>query len=222
MKYFSILTHSDPKIIGVNNGVMQVEICDNNFLKPMRPLKFNGVEIDMSDEVKRLKITCVKKLKKAIMTDFLSFGPNLAWCPFLVTKRTADILSRFNTTPIHLFPVETENSSELNNYSLALIHPLSMDVINFEESTFFTGGMFFPANRQYHRFSNKEEYLEHFNMNITSTEQLVLNNSFDRSLDLFYVMGFAMYISERLKLVLEGNNITGVSISDWRLPTIRC
>lgn len=222
MKYYSIQTVSDPKIIGVNNGIMQVEICDDNFLEPMIPLKFNGVEIDMSEEVKRLKITCIKKLKKVIMTDFLSFGPDLTWCPFFVTRRTAAILSRFNTSPIHLFPVAIEDSRELNDYSLALIHPLSMDVIDFEKSVFFSGSEVFIDHRKYHDIPNKEEYIKQFNENLTRPEHIVLNSSFNSNLDLFYSLGFPLYISERLKLALESNNITGVSILDWRLPTIEC
>ncbi|WP_197076929.1 hypothetical protein [Hymenobacter terrenus] len=103
--YYKLTLPSDPKILGIRNGIMQVEICDEVFLSAIRPALFNGTEVPLSDEAKAMTINCIRVLPRAKLTDILSFGPMLSWFPFLMKRATLAILSSFHTRITHVFPV---------------------------------------------------------------------------------------------------------------------
>lgn len=94
MEYFELRLASDPKIIGVSNGIMQVEICDKLFLEnsSKRQEEYFAQSIQPFDK----KLTCIKPLKRVNYTDILSFGPHLIWHPFLVNTKALNIFKKYN------------------------------------------------------------------------------------------------------------------------------
>ncbi|GAB3295611.1 hypothetical protein ACFQT0_21610 [Hymenobacter humi] len=216
--YYELRLPSDPKIIGVRNGIMQVEICDEVFLSAIRPVLFNGTEVPLSDEAKAMTITCLRVLPRAKLTDVLSFGPSLTWCPFLVKRTTLSLLSTFHIRITHVFPVALDPDPQgLNEYALAFIQPLWMDFIDFPRSTYYTGSDILN-NKQRCVFSTKEEYIKRPDP-LALPERIVLAPHFDLSLDLFYLVGCGICVSERLKQALEQEKTSGVKIFSTMIAT---
>ncbi|NVO86601.1 hypothetical protein [Hymenobacter terrestris] len=216
---YKLTLPSDPKVIGVRNGIMQVEICDDAFLAAVRSAPFNETEGVFSDPAKALAITGLRVVPRAKLTDVLSFGPMLYGFPFLVKRKTLALLSAFHTRITHVFPVALNPDEHgLNAYSLVRFQRLDLDCIDYARSTFYTGSPLL-GNYQQHRFSNHAAFGEAFNSFLALPEHLVLAPHVDRTLDLFY-LGSGLYVSERLKKALEQEKTTGIKISAAMLPTV--
>jgi hypothetical protein len=212
--YYKLTLPSDPKIIGVRNGIMQVEICDEPFLNAIQPALFNGTEVPLSAEAKAMNITCIHVLRQAKLTDVLSFGPMLTWFPFFMKRKTLALLSPFNTRITQVFPVTLDPDPQgLNEYALVLFQPLGMDFIDFPRSTYCSGSNMLN-NKQTHIFDNQEEYVDNFPTLLALPERIVLAPTFDQSLDLFDLIGCGICVSERVKRALEQNRTSGVKVSD--------
>ena len=213
--YFPLVLPSDPKIIGVRNGIMQVEICDDAFLTTLRATD------PQSDAVPAGRIRCLRVLRGAKMTDFLSFGPHLWKCPFLLHERTQALLAPFNTRFTHTFPVEVPGGApNVNDYALVRVPLLGAGFIDFSRSTYCTGNDLLN-NKQQLRFATPQEFL-HSQEWLKWPEHLVLTPAFDRHLDLFNLQGAGLYVSERVKQALEQAQTTGVKFSGMQLPIITC
>lgn len=218
--YYKITLPSDPKIIGVSNGIMQVEICDETFLSAIRPALFDRTEVSLSDEVKAMTIACLRVLPRAKLTDTLSFGPMLSWFPFLMKRTTLTLLSTFHTRIAHVFPIALDPDPKgLNEYELVFLQPLGLDFIDFPRSIYYSGSDILN-NKQQYVFANKEEYVEKFPTLLALPEKIVLAPHFDRSLDLFDLIGCGVCISERAKWALEQKQTSGIKISATMIASI--
>ena len=91
------------------------------------------------------------------------------------------------------------------------------NVIDFEK-TIFTSGGFGNNPLLEHSFSDENE-MKKFN-EIVKVKTLALSKDFDTSLDLFHTRLGGVFVSERLKNVLAGNNLTGLIFkSDIQVST---
>ncbi|WP_345221683.1 hypothetical protein [Hymenobacter koreensis] len=199
---------------------MQVEFCDQTFLRAFRAVQYDLKQIIESKELDTLQIRCVKQLKRAKVTDFVSFGPYLYRCEFLMSPRVADILRRFNTTIVRTFGVAAEEpSGDFGGYQLAVMDSLSYDMIDYQKSIFKSGNDLF-GNKQYHAVADAEAYKDYLKTYLDFPEKIVLSNAFDRSLDFFIVPPSYLCISERLHAAFTDAGVTGANISATRLPVV--
>ncbi|MBL0745089.1 imm11 family protein [Chryseolinea lacunae] len=228
MKYFALRGESNPKMIGVKNGVAQVEIDESLFENKKMYSSIRSFfdafaywektsfypELDFQVEAARM-------LPHAKLTDFLSFKPFLISCPFMVNERIKSLLSKHNLQEHYYFPVRVFEKETLRdgNYYLFYSPMQDYDVIDFSKSTFFSGSTI--SGKQYFRFGDKDEFLKAMESNpLLTGEKLVLNRDFDKTLDLFNPRFGPVCISEKLKDALQTMDATGINVIDGVDPKI--
>ena len=214
--YYNIRLDWNPKVIGVKNGVYQVEFYKRAYDKKTYALIdsffINNKSNQYPNEID-LKFY-FKKLKSAKKTSFMSFSPHLNHCHFLVDKNTIKLLETFNLQNCKFFEsVIYGSGTEIEDVSFRLFYTeiQEWEIINFK-NTVFTSGGFGNIPKVEHTFTNKDE-LRNFN-GITNVKTLSLAKNFDSSLDLFLTPVGGMFVSEKLKLVLEEENKTGLKFYD--------
>lgn len=216
--YYNIELAWEPQIIGVKNGVYQVELDKRSYDKKtfakIESLFINN-EFTVNQMYPDLDFSFnFKKLKSAKKTTFMSFSPYLNHCHFLVHKNILDLLLKFNiqkykTFKSVIYDSPTENLD--NNYELFNLVLNNWNLIDFD-NTVFTSGGFGNNPKIEHKFSDENE-LKTFK-GIARVKTLAMSKDFDTTLDLFLTRLGGLFVSEKLKLVLEENNATGIKFNN--------
>lgn len=223
-KYYSLINVSSPKIIGVNNGVMQIEICDSVFLSNY----YKALAVYFEDKDSRHifashkeYISSVNIVKNAKMTDFLTFGPNLYCHNFIVSSKVMRVLKAHNVKLESVTPIKLEsNKKNLNDYCLISMYPFDLDIIDFEKSVLYDKSLLFPERKRMHITSEAEYWNFQETYGWFGVDKIVLNKSFDQSIDMFFTRTTGFFVSQRLKDAFDRENVTGINISDKRRPVL--
>jgi hypothetical protein len=216
-KFYLLRTESDPKVIGVKNGITQANIDRSGYSQPekyddmIRVLGSNQYSeyknkiLDMDFEIQ-----CARCLPEAKLTDFLLFGPFLHHCPFLVSERLYTTLSNFKF-PVHkFFKAKVTWAEKTYKYHMLYMPPSINNFIDYSRSTFRSS--FDVNDESAYNFSSECDFLDFAKNNIGTTgKDIFLNKNFCDNLDLFYLNYIGFIISERLKNVLESSGITSGS-----------
>jgi len=216
--YYNIRLDWDPKVIGVKNGVYQVELDKKAYNKKvytqLDSLFISG-EFNANQVYPEIDFEfCFKKLKSAKKTSFISFTPYLKHCHFLVQNNIIELFNSFNIQRYKLFDaviydLPTENKDD--SYRLFYSVLQDWDVINIDKTVFTSGG--FGNNPKIeHSFINENEMYKF--KGITKVKTLALTKSFDNSLDFFHTRIGGLFVSEKLKLALEKNGVTGIKFNN--------
>ncbi|MCD2425922.1 hypothetical protein LQ567_24275 [Niabella pedocola] len=224
MKYYLLRTVSDPEIVGVTDGGGQVELDANNpVTKKLKDFFYfkdywNEKRTVPDFEVSNCTATILPKAK---LTDFLNFSPALMTCPFMISKRLADVFARFKIQRYNTYPVTLYKRERLisDKYFLFCCPLLGYEVIDFPKSVFYTKKSLFAKERNYIRYKDEKDYSENYIVS-AKIETLVLNSNFDSSLDYFKTRIGEIYISEGLKDAIEILGFTGANIFDDKEPEI--
>lgn len=216
--YYKIRLDWDPKVIGVKNGVYQVELDMKRYDK-MQFAKlqtfFIGGELSTEQVYPDLDYKFnFKKLKSAKETSFMRFTPFLNNCHFLVDINTLELFEKFNIQKYKAYEALIYNSSSENlnnNYRLFYSVIQGWNIIDFEKTVFTSGGFGnYPVSE--HKFKDENE-MRNFK-GITNVKLLALTKEFDISLDFFHTRLGGLFVSEKLKSELERNNVTGIKFSN--------
>ncbi|SHF25720.1 hypothetical protein SAMN03080594_103107 [Arenibacter palladensis] len=221
-RYIPITLESEPSIIGVKNGIYQCEIKPKKFKSLIEYKKlsdfYDGYEFDSK---KNRKINGVSEieycqlLKKAYLTNILSFSPHLFGCHFVIDEKTHSIFKNFNFgeysefIPLKLF----DNKGQLvrEKYYLLFQDLILNSWIDFKNSVFYKGHSF-TNDKENISFNSPIDYKEELFVN---TENIVLNDNFDSSLDFFTTrIDTNYFVSENLLLEMEKNGLTGIIKSE--------
>lgn len=212
--YYNIELDWDPKVIGVKNGVYQVELDKSVYNKATYSKidsLFMGNEFTANQFHPEIGFKFFfKKFKSTKKTSFMSFTPYLNHCLFLVHNNILELFKSFNMQYYKNFEsVIYESNKEQPDDSYKLFYSVlqDWDVIDFKKTVFTSGG--YGNNPKIeHKFKNEFDMLN-FNGN-TNVNTLVFTKSFDKTLDFFHTRLGGLFISEKLKLALEENNATGI------------
>jgi len=212
--YYNIELEYDPKIIGVNNGMYQVELdkraydkktyaqVDTLFLRNEFTTKQTAPKIDIK--------FYFKKLKSAQKTSFISFCPYLNHCHFLIQKNLLELFKNFNIQNYTVFETviyDSPNENIDNTYYLFYLVLQDWDVIDFKNTVFTYGG--YGKYPEIERTFVDENEMKNFKF-LTKVKTLALTKTFDRSLDFFHTRLGGLFVSEKLKRALEESNVTGI------------
>lgn len=212
--YYNIRLDWDPKVIGVKNGVYQLELDKKVYDKTVYAQIesfFIGGELPTNQIYPNLDYKFnFKKLKSAKETNLMSFTPYLKNCHFLIDNNTLELLNLFNIQRYKAYealiydsPIENLN----NNYWLFYSVLQDWNVIDFEKSLFISGG--FGNNPKIEHKFNDENEMKKFN-GVAKVKKLALSKSFDTSLDFFHTRLGGLFVSENLKFAIEENRVTGI------------
>lgn len=226
-----------PKVIGVRDGCAQAEIQRSGFKDKKaydRSLAFLGSydswtraqdEPDFNIELQRVQMR-----KSAKPTDFMLFAPVLINCPFLVSETAKVLLDSFKSSSHKFYKADVyTKDGSLLDYYLFFCRALDDSIVDFGKSLIYKGSTPGPASpASGHTILNIESAAEFRNIarnSIVSIKKYVLNNRFDKSLDLF-VLGASVFISERLRDGIVSSKLVGAEIepafgrNSWWRPTL--
>lgn len=235
--YYILSVDVEPKVIGVRDGCAQAEIQRSGFKDKKaydRIVAFLGGYDSwtrVQDEPDfNFELQCVQMKKSAKQTDFMLFAPHLINCPFLVSEKAKILLDSFKASSHKFYnaDVYTKDGSLLNYY-LFFCRSLDYRVINFSKSLIFDGLIPGPASpvstHKKLNISSASEYKKLAKDSIVSIKKYVLNDDFDKSLDLF-VLGANVFISEKLRDKIFCSDLLGADIEPafgnnlWWRPTL--
>lgn len=217
--YFKLELSSDPKVIGVRNGIYQVELMEKVFtkeyLKKLNAYFHPGSPWTLNEALPDFSVYFhFKKLKLTNETNFMSFCPHLSNCLFLIDDKSLKLLESFNIQSYQLYPSiisDPTNSEETHSYKMFFTLIQDWDIIDFSKSVFYTGGYGNIALTD-HQFSNAEE-MRNFRP-FPKIKVLALNNEFDSKLDMFYSRLGGVFISAKLRSAMEENGVTGLEFDN--------
>jgi hypothetical protein len=212
--YYNIEMEWDPAIIGVKNGVYQVELDKSSYNKETYSLieqLFMNNDLKSNQEFPKLDYKFYfKKLKSAKKTDFISFSPYLNHCHFLIYKSILEIFKSHNIQHYSVFEsVIIDSTAKTLDLDYSLFNSVLEDwqLIDFEKTVFTSGG--FGNNPKLEYTFKDENEMKSFK-GITKVKTLALQKHFDTTLDFFHTRLGGLFISEKLKVALEEKKVTGV------------
>ncbi|WP_312788859.1 hypothetical protein [Sphingobacterium sp.] len=213
--YYNIELEADPKVIGVHNGVYQVQLDEKAYDKEKYKLLdeiFLSNEFTADQVIPELDFKFYFKiLKSAKKTSFMSYSPNIRHGQFLINKNTIEVFESFNIQKYKNFDAIIYDSKKEdfdNSYSLFYCVLQDWNVIDFNRTIFTTGGVFGNGPIVEHKFANENEYKALVGSKDVKT--LALTEKFDTSLDFFITRVGGLFVSERLKEAIERNKLSGV------------
>ncbi len=227
MKYFKISISFHPKTKGIRDGGCQVELNKKILTDPANYERIQdhfsylrdfeewnkAPEFDVA-----LQGYVMKKAAKA--TDFLHYSPNLACCQFMVNSKVIELFDQFNLPEHNYYPVEIIRGDEIiDDYKLLRIKYFGPEVIDFPKSIFFTGHKI-SNTFKYHKINSYKEF-QYNPEGLPETEEIVLNENFDKTLDLFGVRLGGLIVSERLVEAIQKAKLVGARIyEEGQMPII--
>lgn len=226
MRYYTLRLPSDPKVIGVDNGIAQVEIRGDKFFDQAMYHKiesfFQGLDYWSKESFVpdfEIHFEYVEVLKNAILTDFLSFTPHLMASPFMISQRVVTVFENFNIQNYYLYPVALFKEDDLTDlYRMFYCPLLDYDMIDFSRSLFSTGSAL--RGKKFHSFATKREFLDFLHKDpFIKVEELALSALFDKKLDFFMGRIGGMFVSERLKKAMEIEGLTGINVLESKSST---
>lgn len=225
MKYYELSVSSEPKIIGVRNGVNQGKIKWKQFKSKSSEKKIIHFFLDkLGESLDKIEpidfeIEYVEAYKTAKMTDFFIFTPALYGVNFLVSNKVVELLKRFHL-PIHTYiPAQIYHKDILYQYyGLYIPQYYTKKALVIEKCVFNKGN---NVKKEFITFKKLEDYLN-YKENYLSAEKITFNKTVDTTLDLFQSIffGYSFLISEKLKMAIEEAGVTGLVIQELKSPEI--
>jgi hypothetical protein len=141
--YLELALSCEPKVIGVTDGLQQVNLYVEKIDK--------HVYREMSNDLMELRPTAdyelggknysfvFKMRKKAIATDFMTFAPYMHNCLFLIKNSFLTILKSLNLPPYWSYPAivySNDGNDRDESYSTLFMYPLSYDNYDFKLTQF--------------------------------------------------------------------------------------
>ena len=219
MKYHKVSTAWDPKIIGVNNGVYQGELIPKKFQKQE---DYNALAdfFDYSSywtrddhrPTKAFNFEYVKLLKKARLTDIISFSPNLIGIDFLISSKASRLLDGLNLPNSYFFDASIytfDNASIEGKYFALYTTYLGFHCIDFSRTTFCSGNEI--LGKTYHHFKNYQDWKDYWDRpkhELIQAEKIGLKSEFANA-DFIKTRLGGPFVSERLLDMRVNNDITG-------------
>lgn len=221
MKYFQVSVSPEPKIIGVNNGVYQVEIDektidkkDEKFINFIKWFDYKNEDFwQKQDAVNLLKSPVIKgkMLKKAKITDIMGYASEYHCLHNIYSEKYIKILKTHNIGDYWLFDFEINGIIE--KYYLMFIKTISTPQVVFDKSLIYTGHKILN-NLKYFPVANYEEFSQLLEEEpLVRYEKVAISKEYyDRDIISIQATGGHFY-SEKLIDFLLDYSITGLQIS---------
>ena len=220
MKYYQVSRSAEPKIIGVKDGMSQVELTEDSIEKNQSYIDFknhfsayNQDFWHTQDKVLTLNPPLIKgrMRKKAKITDIMWYGQVFDFLNFILSQKYIDIIKIFNIGNFKTFEFKIEDVTE--RYFLLFIETIIFEDINFEKSIVTTGYKV-TNNLKYHTVNNLIEYREFKQKNIISSFEKLAIPKKHIGKDIIETQATVLpFYSEKLIDFLLDCGITGLQVS---------
>ena len=200
------MTQSDPKIIGVKNGIYQCEIIPDLYSNPevynileseFAFIKYKFEKNHIPPE--GLEFEYVRLLKKAKITDVISYSPALREFQFILSSKAKELLEGLNIPNCSFYTTKLydyNGNRVLGNFFMFQTSYLGYEAINFEKSIFYYGSEI--LGKKYQKINNYEEFRKSVDLNpLISAERVSLKKEIVNSE--FVITRFGgPFVSEKL------------------------
>ena len=231
MKFYKLSVSSEPKVIGVNNGVYQGNIAWKKFELKNSEKKIKEGYFSLKKHLENKKIIepidfeieYIEALKAAKLTDFFTYSPILWGVNYFVTKKVKDLLGSFKLPLSAFIPANIFHKGiKYEYYAFYVPVHYREDSFDFSNSVFYDGLPNSMKPKQYLNFNSIDDYRNCKPGTLKQSEKLAFNNNFDNTLDLFdsLYIGKGYIISESLKLAMEEAAVTGIVIREPEEPEL--
>lgn len=221
MLYHSFITDSEPKVIGVRDGMSQVNVkfdlfTDQNTQSEMKRFFDFRTYWQRADHIppQPFRIEHAQLRSRAKLTDFPESDLYYIGCPFMLSRRAREVFTAHNLEPNYWFDVSIYDKAGLlisDDYFLFYCPYLDYETIDFARSRFRLNRSL-PASPQWEYFTLPDlQSFEAFcdtNHKIPGIESLVMSEQFDSSLDYFKCRIGPIFMSERLQKAIQEAGLT--------------
>jgi len=222
------MTPSDPKLIGVKNGIYQCEIIPDLFSTPedyarlesqFGFIKYKFEEIQTPPE--GFEFEYVKLLKKARITDIISYSPKLLEFQFILSSKAKGLLDGLNIDNCRFYPTKLYDHSGnrvSDNFFMLQTTFLGFEAINFEKSIFYYGSEI--LGKKYQKINSYGEFKKAVDLNpLLSTEHVSLKKEFINS-DFIIIRLGGPFVSERLWDRWSNFGVTGIKVFERKTAIV--
>jgi len=166
MKYYQVQVSAEPKVIGVSNGVYQLEINNSklekneDFKEFLTFFKSSNREFWKNQfKIKDFKVPVIegKLLKRAKLTDIMGYAEEIPFLYDVYSEKFISTIEASNLPNHSKFEVAIQDVKE--KYYLLFIETIILEDFNFQESMLRTGYEM-TKNLEEYRVDNFDEYKE--------------------------------------------------------------
>lgn len=212
MKLLEFSTAWEPKILGVNNGIYQLEFDEGVFNNEGEGDDF-FLNFPRDIKKKISKPLNFKLLKNGIINDVMSYAPILMPAPYIVSEKFIEVLREFDILPYSLEPVNFLNVNVDMKYFLFRYTYSDLSELNIERITAYVG--ITKNSRKYYDFSQISDFQTFNNIyKMCQIQKIAFNLQDNRVKDYIKLIKPGDMISERFADRLIEKGITGIKIGD--------
>ena len=221
--YHSFTTSSETKVIGVRDGLSQVEIKGDRFANQATCAEMESF-FDFRTYWQRadhapprpFRVEYAQLRPRAKLTDLLLFDRFYMGCPFMLSRRAREVFARHHLGPHYWFEVllyDPAGAFVSSEYALFYCPYLGYDAIDFAHSHFrLNQGL--PASPRWEYLTLPDqrafEAFRDTTHKIPEVGSLVMSDQFDPSLDFFSCRVGPLFMSERLREAVGEAGLTNV------------
>ena len=179
-----VTNSSDPKVIGVNNGIYQVELDEKELGKYKDLLTQVNIKsfLEHRDKIFDLDIILEGKLlPKAKVTGIMGYTPHLFGFQYLISQTVVECLKEENVSKeqYHLLEIDIKGLDE--DYYLLYVPWISNSEIIFSESLIYAT---FDANSHNKKYFDIKDYNDYIELQdkepFNSFDKVVLSQQYQR------------------------------------------
>lgn len=226
--YKQISHNPEPSIIGVKNGVYQLEFLEEDLKKNKNYQEIDKLLLGYNpefyqdkeqDRISNLSIDYLKGsfLKKAKKTDIVVFSPHLNGYSYVISQKFLDCLNEVGVSKdeYHLRKIEIDNVDF--NYYLFFVPMIPMTEIIFPKSALFPeeDALLDASEKRYTSFKDYQEYKKYSEEHLFNRwAKITLDKKFG-SRDLLNLQANAnLFFSDRLIKCLQLKKVSSLMIKD--------
>jgi hypothetical protein len=218
MHYNILRISSEPKVIGVNNGIYQIELDKSCFSNRKEYERFIlEFPEDSTIDINHPRPLIYKVLKKAKLTDLMGYSQRLIGVPFVLSGKAVNIFKEFSLKEHSLTEIMLkENENE--KYYLFRYPFTEKSKINFEKSVFYT--QILGQDKVYYKIHNESEFMAFRKKNaLWRAEKFVLEES-EANYDFIRLRIGENFISDKLQKAIEAGGLLGQNIPKTNAPIL--
>ncbi len=226
MNYRQFDTINEPKIIGVNNGVYQVEIDDKSIdenIEHFFNLSDINYFIENQDKICKRDMSIIEAslIKGAKLTDLMDFTPGSFILKHIVSNDLRKVLMKSNNENNSLVFLDINLKDVNTNYSLLFVPIIPMSEVVFQKSICYVSknhrfikgkGVVFDKDyldiNSYSDFQNMDYSIHN------SWEKLVLPSKYKEKSILKLQMSPHLFIASSISSVIESSNLSNIRFID--------
>lgn len=224
--YYKLELSSEPEKIGVKNGWYQVEYDADCFSSKEEYKKFSNFfdyppyfnKVDKFTDV-NINIEKLNVLTGAKLTDFIGYTPYIPYTKFLVNQKVLKIINCINSQKHLVFNTTLYKKGKIitSDFSFFYCPEYSYDKFIIEKCQLYTRQVSYDTN-QGKLVSNKEFYDIKSRQDFNDLSKQLSTPNFSKicltkdliGLDIIFLEGGLIFISDKLKRMFEESQVTGI------------